>query len=418
MAINPQAREAVLRQMSEVPELRGGLAQMAGHSANAAKMSEEFKRLNPKGYNRYNPNLAPAQGSSDPDNAGWIRYHSDPDLLNQVLSSESYKDLGQQGLVGGTKHGDDEQIRRLATARLYDVGITDMDQVGYTAGPDGNLLFYDKVTGRAIPSQLKGVKDRGQTNFYFNVRDDGSVTLDDYFLKDTRRSGLGKIAPGFTNPIVSTALGIGAGFLAPGLGAALGSAMGGGTAAGIAGSALAGAGLGGLHAGITGGDIGKSMLLGGVGGGLSQYLKGADFMKNISSPVLKSATQGALVGGAKGALGAGLYGGNIGAGALSGGLTGGLGGAGGAAFGGDPNTLIGKAQGFLGSQLGSRVGGQLANNLVGSPFDRMMQRQAASAQQSQMQRQQQLAQQQRMQSLSYLPEHAQAALLGLSGGVA
>lgn len=52
MAINPQAREAVLRQMSEVPELRGGLAQMAGRSSMTQNLAAELQRLNPKGYNR------------------------------------------------------------------------------------------------------------------------------------------------------------------------------------------------------------------------------------------------------------------------------------------------------------------------------------------------------------------------------
>lgn len=369
MAINSQAREYVLGQMAQTPELRGALSQMSGRSANAARMMEEFQRLNPKGYNRYNPNLAPAQGSSDPDNAGWIRYHSDPDLLNQVLSSESYKDLGQQGLVGGTKHGDDEQIRRLATARLYDVGITDMDQVGYVAGPDGNLLFYDKVTGRAIPNQLKGVKDRGQTNFYFNVRDDGTVTLDDYFLKDKRRSGLGKIAPGFTNPVVSTALGIAGGFMVPGLGAALGS-IGGGALGATAGTALAGAGMGALHAGITGGDIGKSALLGGLGGGLGTYLKGADFLKGIQSPILRDAATGALTGAGMGGAGAALYGGDPLKGALGGALSGGLGGAGGAYMGEGQTGIMQKIMGGLGSRVGGHLGRQLAGNLIGSPYNR------------------------------------------------
>lgn len=401
MAINPEAREFVLREMSQVPELRGALSQMSGRSGMTQDILNEFNRLNPKGYNRYNPNLAPAQGSSDPDNAGWIRYHSDPDLLNQVLSSESYKDLGQQGLVGGTKHGDDEQIRRLATARLYDVGVTDMDQVGYTAGPDGNLLFYDKVTGRAIPSQLKGVKDRGQTNFYFNVRDDGSVTLDDYFLKDKRRSGLGKIAPGFTNPVVSAALGIGAGFLVPGLGATLGSSLGVGTTAG---TALAGAGMGALHAGVTGGDIGKSALLGGIGGGLNTYLRGADFIKGISNPVMRSAATGALTGFGAGGAGAALYGGDPLKGALGGALAGGAGGAGGALVGGDPNTMLGRIQTAAGQRLGSQFGQQIAGNLVGSPFE---------PQRQQMQRPTPAGALQQIPT--WLPQHAQQAMAGMQG---
>lgn len=405
MAINSQAREYVLGQMAQTPELRGALSQMAGRSTNAARMTEEFQRLNPKGYNRYNPSLTPATHSSDPDNSGWIRYHSDPNLLDQVINSESYKDLGAQGLIGGTKHGDDEQIRRLATARLYDVGVTDMDQVGYAAGPDGNVLFYDKATGRAIPNQLKGVKDRGQTNFYFNIRDDGTVTLDDYFLKDKRRSGLGKIAPGFTNPIVSTALGIGAGFLVPGLGNMLGSALGsatGGALGATTGTALAGAGMGALHAGITGGDIGKSALLGGLGGGLGTYLKGADFIKGISNPITQAGAAGALAGAGTGAVGAALYGGNPLKGALGGALGGGLAGAGGAYFGGGQNTAMGRIQGSIGSNLGKQLGGRLASNLVGSPFD---------PRQSQQQRGAQRPTQQPIPD--WLPQHAQQALRGL-----
>lgn len=398
MAINPQARNYVIDQMSQTPELRGIISQMASRSPNAARMSREFAQVNPNNWSRYNPNLAPAQGSSDPDNAGWIRYHSDPDLLNQVLSSESYKDLGQQGLVGGTKHGDDEQIRRLATARLYDVGITDMDQVGYTAGPDGNLLFYDKVTGRAIPNQLKGVKDRGQTNFYFNVRDDGTVTLDDYFLKDKRRSGLGKIAPGFTNPIVSTALAVGAGFLAPGLSGALGG--------GLTGSAAAGATLGAGHAAITGGNIGKSALVGAFGGGLGNYASGTKFVQGMSSPALRGATIGAITGAGTGALGAGLYGGNVGKGLLSGALAGGAGGYGAGALGGDPNTLMGRLTASGGRALGTRAGQQIAGNLIGSPFDQRAAQQPRGA----------LSQvQQQHPDLSFLPPHAQERIRGLIG---
>lgn len=410
MAINSQAREYVLGQMAQTPELRGALSQMAGRSTNAARMSEEFQRLNPKGYNRYNPSLTPATHSSDPDNSGWIRYHSDPNLLDQVINSESYKDLGAQGLIGGTKHGDDEQIRRLATARLYDVGVTDMDQVGYAAGPDGNVLFYDKATGRAIPNQLKGVKDRGQTNFYFNIRDDGTVTLDDYFLKDKRRSGLGKIAPGFTNPIVSTALGIGAGFLVPGLGNMLGSALGsatGGALGATTGTALAGAGMGALHAGITGGDIGKSALLGGVGGGLGTYLQGTDFVKGMGSNIAKGATVGGLTGLGTGALGAALYGGDPLKGGLGGAIVGGLGGAGGAYFGGDPKTVTGRLTGLIGSKIGSTFGQQLAGNLVGSPFDPRGNTKASSTPAAAARP-----------IPAWLPLHAQKALAGLQGGVA
>lgn len=400
MAINSQAREYVLGQMAQTPELRGALSQMGGRSANAARMVEEFRRLNPNNYNRYNPELG--QMEHRLHSAGWGGWMNDPNKKRTILESELYKDVAGTRAIGDTKHFDRVSNTLEATAQLRDLGITDMDQIGVTAGPDGNAVFYSKLTGQALPNQLRGYKDKGQTTYYLNLDSKGNVILDDHFQKDKRRSGLGKIAPGFTNPIVSAALGIGAGFLVPGLGSALGSSLGVGTTAG---TALAGAGMGALHAGITGGDIGKSALLGGLGGGLGTYLKGAEFVKGISNPVLRSAVVGGLTGAATGGAGAAMYGGDPLKGALGGGLAGGLGGAGGALMGGDPNTLIGKAQGALGSRLGGQLGQRLAGNLVGSPFDPRQPQQ----------QQRQMRQRPQQQIPDWLPQHAQQALRGLQG---
>lgn len=401
MAINSQAREYVLGQMAQTPELRGALSQMGGRSANAARMVEEFQRLNPNNYNRYNPELGKVTHQTG--SGGW-NWWDDPSSISAVTASEAYKDLMSQDKIAGTKHFDTSGNRMLATSRLKDVGVTDMDQVGVAAGPDGSVVFYDKVTGRELPNVLKGWKRKGETSFYFNVDPNGNVFLDEHFQKDKRRSGLGKIAPGFTNPIVSTALGIAGGFMVPGLGAALGS-LGGGALGTTAGTALAGAGVGALHAGITGGDIGKSALLGGLGGGLGTYLKGADFIKGISDPIMRAGATGALTGLGTGAAGAALYGGDPLKGALGGALGGGLAGAGGAYFGGDPNTAMGRIQGSIGSGLGRQLGGRLANNLVGSPYDPR-----------QPQQQQQMARRQTQQQVpDWLPQHAQQALRGLQG---
>lgn len=396
MAINSQAREYVLGQMAQTPELRGALSQMGGRSANAAKMMEEFQRLNPNNYNRYNPGLG--KRTQVNDSGGWD-YWNNPAVSNEVTSSESYKDLTKLGHIGGTKHGDANKNRMLASARLKDVGITDLDQVGYAAGPDGKAVFYDKLTGQEIPNLLKGWKRKGETSFYFNIDPNGQVYLDEHFQKDKRRSGLGRIAPGFTNPIVSAALGIGAGFLAPGLGSMLGG--------GIGGTAAAGAGLGALHAGITGGDIGKSALLGGLGGGLGAYMKGADFLKGIQNPIMRGAATGALTGAGMGGAGAALYGGDPLKGALGGVLAGGLGGAGGAYMGEGQTGMMQKVMGGLGNRAGSQLGQQLAGNLIGSPYDPR-----------QPQQQRQMVRQQQPQVPDWFPQHAKNALLGMQGGFA
>ena len=402
MAINSQVRDYVLSQMAQTPELRGALSQMAGRSSNAARMSEEFQRLNPNNYNRYNPNLGVM--THNLHSAGWGGWSNDPAKQQMIAESELFKDVSGSGAIGGTKHFDERGNQMEATAQLRDLGITDMDQIGVTAGPDGNAVFYSKLTGQALPNQLKGYKSKGKTTYFFNLDDQGNVFLDDHFQKDKRRSGLGKIAPGFTNPIVSATLGVAGGFLVPGLGAALAPTLG-----SVGGMAASGAMMGGLHAGITGGDIAKSALLGGVGGGLNQYAKGLDFVKGISNPVMQSAVTGGLTGLGTGGVGAALYGGDPLKGALGGALAGGLGGAGGSLMGGDPNTLIGKAQGAMGLRLGSQIGQQLAGNLIGSPFDQLR------AQQQQQQQRQQPPGGYQQQIPAWFPQHAQDALRGMQG---
>lgn len=400
MAINPQAREAVLRQMSEVPELRGGLAQMAGRSGMTQNLAAELQRLNPKGYNRYNPSLGKLEHNLH--SAGWGGWQNDPAKQQMIMESDLYKDIEASGKMGSSKHFDVTGNQLEGAAQLRDMGITDFDDIGVTADANGNVIFYNKLTGQQIANQLRGYKHKGQTTYYLNIDEQGNPYLDDHFQKDKRRSGLGKIAPGFTNPIVSTALGIGAGFLVPGLGSALGSSLGVGTTAG---TALAGAGMGALHAGITGGDIGKSAMLGGLGGGLGTYLKGAEFVKGISNPVLRSAVVGGLTGAATGGAGAAMYGGDFLKGALGGGLAGGLGGAGGALMGGDPNTLVGKAQGALGSRLGGQLGQRLAGNLIGSPFQQMRPQQPVQGRIGL----------QQAQIPSWLPQHVQDSIRGMQG---
>lgn len=397
MAINSQAREYVLGQMAQTPELRGALSQMGGRSANAARMMEEFQRLNPNNYNRYNPELGKMEHKLH--SAGWGGWANDPNKKRTILESELYKDVAGTRAIGDTKHFDRTGNTLEATAQLRDLGVTDMDQIGIAAGPDGNAVFYNKMTGQELPNQLKGYKDKGQTTYYLNLDSKGNVILDDHFQKDKRRSGLGKIAPGFTNPIVSAALGIGAGFLAPGLGSMLGG--------GIGGTAAAGAGLGALHAGITGGDIGKSALLGGLGGGLGTYLKGADFLKGIQNPILRGAATGALTGAGMGGAGAALYGGDPLKGALGGVLAGGLGGAGGAYMGEGQTGMMQKVMGGLGSRVGGHLGQQLAGNLIGSPYDPR-----------QPQQQRRMAQPQQQQVPDWFPQHAKNALLGVQGGFA
>lgn len=399
MAINSQAREYVLGQMAQTPELRGALSQMSGKSANAARMVEEFQRLNPNNYNRYNPGLGTMEHQLH--SAGWGGWANDPTKRNTILESELYKDVSGTGAIGDTKHFDRDSNTLEATAQLRDLGITDMDQIGIAAGQDGNAVFYSKLTGQALPNQLKGYKSKGQTTYFLNLDDQGNVFLDDHFQKDKRRSGLGKIAPGFTNPIVGAALAVAGGFAVPGLGAALGSSLGVGATAG---TALAGAGMGALHAGVTGGDIGKSALLGGIGGGLGTYLKGADFIQGIQNPIMQGAARGALTSAGVGGAGAALYGGDPLKGALGGALSGGLGGAGGAYMGQGHSGTMQQVMGGIGSRVGGQFGQQLAGNLIGSPYDPR-----------QPQQQRQMAQSQMQQVPDWFPQHAKDAIMGLQG---
>lgn len=401
LGVNP-VKDYVLKQMAYTPGLMASLAerqQQTPGMMHSFDPTEVQAALNPRNWVKYNPEL---EAVTHNVGAGGLDQWS-----QAILENEAYQDLMSQGYIGGTKHFDTEGNRRLAASRLADVGVQDLDQVGYTADAEGNVVFYDQATGKALPGVLKGWKRKGETSFYFNVDPNtGQVYLDEHFQKDKRRSGLGKIAPGFTNPVVSASLGIAGGFMVPGLGAALGS-MGGGALGATAGTALAGAGMGALHAGITGGDIGKSALLGGLGGGLGTYLQGTDFVKGMGSNIAKGATVGGLTGLGTGALGAALYGGDPLKGGLGGAIVGGLGGAGGAYFGGDPKTVTGRLTGLIGSKIGSTFGQQLAGNLVGSPFDPRGNTKASSTPAAAARP-----------IPAWLPLHAQRALAGLQGGVA
>ena len=370
MAINPQAREAVLRQMSEVPELRDGLAQMAGRSSMTQNLAAELQRLNPKGYNRYNPSLGKLEHNLH--SAGWGGWQNDPAKRQMIMESDLYKDIEASGRMDNSKHFDVTGNQLEGAAQLRDMGITDFDDIGVTADANGNVIFYNKLTGQQIANQLRGYKDKGQTTYYLNIDEQGNPYLDDHFQKDKRRSGLGKIAPGFTNPIVSAALGIGAGFLAPGLGSAIAGSLGTSAATG---AALAGAGLGGLHAGITGGNVLKSAALGGLGGGLGTYLQSAPALSNITNPAVRAGLINALTGTATGALGSALYGGDVLKGGLTGALTGGVGGAAMGAFGNTPApgqqlSPLQQMQNAALGYAGRTAGGQLASNLIGSPYNR------------------------------------------------
>lgn len=403
LGVNP-VKDYVLQQMAYTPGLMASLAERQQQTPGVVRSFDPTAvqaELNPRNWVKYNPEL---EAVTHNVGAGGLDQWS-----QAILENEAYKDLMSQGYIEGTKHFDTEGNRRLAASRLADVGVQDLDQVGYTADAEGNVVFYDQATGKALPGVLKGWKSKGETSFYFNVDPNtGQVYLDEHFQKDKRRSGLGKIAPGFTNPIVSGALSIGAGFLAPGLGSAIAGSLGTSAATG---AALAGAGLGGLHAGITGGNVLKSAALGGLGGGLGTYLQSAPALSNITNPAVRAGLTNALTGTATGALGSALYGGDVLKGGLTGALTGGMGGAAVGALGTAPmagqqlsplqqlqNTALGYA--------GRTAGWQLASSLIGSPYNRPATPQPQNTTP---------VTTPRPAVSTWLPQHVQQSILGMQG---
>ena len=253
-----------------------------------------------------------------------------------------------------TKQG----AENLLATNLGTFGVTDLDDVGYVVGPNRQPIFYNRKTGENIPQHIVGWKDRerGGQEIYLTIGEDGKVKPVNSYMQPNPSGGWKSAVA----PILAAA---GAAFAPYALGN-IAPLLGTGAAATAGAGAIYGAGLGGLGAGLTGGDIGKALLTGGITGAigagigsglklsptttLPQYnLAGA---LGASGAGTTAAVNAILKGAASGGISAGIGGGNIGTGLLSGGLAGGI-----------------------GSQLPathatSMISKQIAQSLVGSPY--------------------------------------------------
>lgn len=308
-----------------------------------------------------------------PSGDGYIDYSGQKSALR--TNDRTYGALGTQSIggtdfsnllsdiqaVGGgranptvSKQGADELLAR----NLGTFGITDLDDIGYVVGPNRQPIFYNRKTGESVPQHIVGWKDRerGGQEIYLTIGEDGKVKPVNSYMQPNPSSGWkGAVAP---------ILAIGGALLAPYALGSIAPLLGTGAAATAGAGAIYGAGLGGLGAGLTGGDIGKAMLTGAVGGGLSagigtglkisptatlpQYnLAGA---LGASSAGTTAAVNAIFKGAASGGISAGIQGGNALTGALSGGLAGGISSQ-------LPNTPV-----------TSMVSKQIAQSIVGSPY--------------------------------------------------
>jgi len=420
------ARVGALAQLSRVPGFMDTLAQQWSQRPGVYRAwdpAQVMAELNPNRYVRFDPNAGLAgqtrklRGSMHhgTDFSGEIRgwYGDDDDAYQELvqdieLAESRGKPIGYHRDIDisrskdkvdhATRYGSADLSRdatKEALARsLAGFGVRDMQDLGFSYDPQGNPVFYNQRTGQALPEDLFSVQSKKTVgNFGLDIDEEGNIipTFDSTF-RATRHKRQKRNA---------MALGAVGALAAP---FAIG-AIGGLTGLGAVGSgALYGAGTGALTSAIGGGDPLKGALVGGLGGGLGQYAGGTALIKGISNPALRGAAIGGITGAATGGAGAALYGGDPLKGALSGGIAGGLGGFGGGYLAGDRTGLLGKALGAVGQRAGSQFGQQLAGQLVGSPF-----------QQRTSQQPQQQAQVMQPQIPSWLPQHAQQAIMQAQG---
>lgn len=251
-----------------------------------------------------------------------------------------------------------DEVESLLTQNLGTFGVTDLDDIGYVVGPNRQPVFYNRKTGQSIPQEIVGFKDRekGGQKLYLTIGEDGKVKPVNAYMPPNPSSGWkGAVAP---------ILAIGGALLAPYALGSIAPLLGTGAAATAGAGAIYGAGLGGLGAGLTGGDIGKAMLTGGLTGAISsgignglkvsptttlpQYNLASAL--GASSAGTTAAVNAILKGAASGGVSAGVQGGNALTGALSGGLAGGIG------------TQL------PATPLTSAISTQIAQAIVGSPY--------------------------------------------------
>lgn len=250
------------------------------------------------------------------------------------------------------------EAESLLTQNLGTFGVADLDDIGYVVGPNRQPVFYNRKTGQSIPQEIVGFKDRehGGQKLYLTIGEDGKVKPVNAYMPPNPSSGWkGAVAP---------ILAIGGALLAPYALGSIAPLLGTGAAATAGAGAIYGAGLGGLGAGLTGGDIGKAMLTGGLTGAISsgigsglkvsptttlpQYNLASAL--GASSAGTTAAVNAILKGAASGGVSAGVQGGNALTGALSGGLAGGIG------------TQL------PATPLTSAISTQIAQAIVGSPY--------------------------------------------------
>ena len=328
-----------------------------------------------------------------PAREGYIDYSGQKAALS--TNSRTYGALGTQS-IGGTDFSNlladvqavgggranstvsKQGAEDLLTRNLGTFGVTDLDDVGYVVGTNRQPIFYNRKTGENIPQHIVGWKDRerGGQEIYLTIGEDGKVKPVNSYMQPNPSGGWKSAVA----PILAAA---GAAFAPYALGN-IAPLLGTGAAATAGAGAIYGAGLGGLGAGLTGGDIGKALLTGGITGAigsgigsgiklsptttLPQYnLAGA---LGASGAGTTAAVNAILKGAASGGISAGIGGGNIGTGLLSGGLAGGIG----SQLPATPAT--------------SMISKQIAQSLVGSPYQQNSQAvnrllQSATAQQPQ-----------------------------------
>lgn len=423
------ARVGALAQLSRVPGFMDNLAQQWSQRPDITRAwdpAQVMAELNPNRYVRFDPNAGLAgetkklYGSmaKGTDFSGDIQsWHGEDDeayheLLRDLQTAESrgkpvgyYRDIDisrkKDAVTPLSSYHLNEMsgdVAKDAMARaMASYGMKDLQDVGFSYDPQGNPVFYNQRTGQALPEELMSLYGKKtETNYGFDIDDEGNIVpvLDSTFraTRHKRQGKLGKV------------LGAVGALAAPWALGALGATALGGALGSVGTGALYGAGTGALTSAVGGGDPLKGALVGGLGGGLGQYAGGTDLIKGISDPALRGAAVGGITGAATGGAGAALHGGDPLKGALSGGIAGGLGGFGGGYLAGDRTGLLGKALGAVGQRAGSQFGQQLAGQLVGSPF------QQRAAQQPQQQ-----AQVMQPQIPSWLPQHAQQAIMQAQG---
>ena len=283
-------------------------------------------------------------------------------LGTQSIGGTDYSNLlADIQTVGGgranptvTKQGAED----LLTRNLGTFGITDLDDIGYVVGPNRQPIFYNRKTGESIPQHLVGWKDRerGGQEIYLTIGEDGKVKPVNSYMQPNPSGGWKSVVA----PILAVA---GAAFAPYALGS-IAPLLGTGAAATAGAGAIYGAGLGGLGAGLTGGDIGKALLTGGITGAIGSGIGGGLKLSptttlpqynlagtlGASSAGTTAAVNAILKGAASGGISAGIGGGNALTGALSGGLAGGIG------------TQL------PATPVTSMVSKQIAQAIVGSPY--------------------------------------------------